>query len=78
MTCRELAELLCDYVGGELSAEQCEQIRLHIAQCHPCLHYIESYRLTIQITRRLPLADMPAETAARLQAALRAAQTREV
>lgn len=59
MTCRELCDLLCDYVGGELAEEICVSISRHLEICPECLHFVESYRLTIQITRRLPPAPCP-------------------
>ena len=59
MTCRELAEILCDYVAGELNDEVCVTIRGHLEICPECLHFVETYQLTIQITRRLPPAPCP-------------------
>jgi anti-sigma factor RsiW len=69
MNCRELAELLIDYVGGELSAEQAEHIRQHLALCPPCVCYLESYQLTIQLTRRLPPVAPPDRLLERLREA---------
>jgi anti-sigma factor RsiW len=70
MNCRDLCELLCEYVAGELDAALCEAIRRHLEECPPCLHYEATYRLTITLSRRLPPAEMPAETAERLRAAV--------
>jgi len=70
MTCQELAELLIDYVAGELPAEQVDQIRLHIALCSDCVCYIETYEMTIKMTRRLPAAAPPPELLDRLRAAM--------
>jgi hypothetical protein len=39
--------------------------------------YIESYRITIQLTRRLPPAPMPPELAQRLEEALRSFKRQE-
>lgn len=66
MTCRELCELLCEYIDGELPAELSAEIRRHLDECPPCVHYEASYRLTISLTRQLPAAEMPPETAERL------------
>ena len=70
MTCQELAELLIDYVADELPPEQVEQIRLHLALCSHCVCYIETYKLTIKMTRRLPAATPPPELLERLRAAM--------
>jgi anti-sigma factor RsiW len=74
MNCKELAERLLDFVGGELSPEEDVLIRAHLEICCHCVHFTESYRLIVTLTRRLPPATMSAETAERLLAALRAAQ----
>ncbi len=71
MTCRELAELLLDYLDGTLPPEQAEHLRAHLADCKPCVHYVATYELTIQITRRLPPTPPPPELLERLRAATR-------
>lgn len=71
MTCREVAELLIDFVSGELPAEIQEHLRQHLNRCPPCVTYIETYKLTIRITRELPDAPVPPSLKARLEAALR-------
>ncbi len=78
MNCTELAQRLLDYVAGELSPEEDAAVQGHLDECPPCVLLLQSYRLTIQITRRLPPAPMSPETAERLQAALRAAAERDV
>jgi anti-sigma factor RsiW len=70
VNCRDLSELLVDYVAGELAAEQAEHIREHLAGCSPCVIYIETYELTIQLTRQLPAVAPPATLLERLKAAL--------
>jgi anti-sigma factor RsiW len=70
MTCRDLAELLIDYVADELPAEQAEHIRQHLADCSHCVCYIETYRLTIRLTRQLPAVEPPQELLERLRAAV--------
>jgi hypothetical protein len=71
MTCRELAELLFEYTQGELDPDLCEHITRHLSLCPPCVAYMESYRITIQLTRKLPDAPMPPELVQRLQEAMR-------
>lgn len=70
MTCRELAELLCDFVGGELSDDLCCTIRTHLDCCPECVYFVETYRLTIQISRRLPAAEPPPALLQKLRQAL--------
>jgi anti-sigma factor RsiW len=71
MTCKEIAELLLDYLDGELPKEYRDMICQHIRLCGPCLHYVESYQVTVQVSRRLPPIAMPQHLLDRLQAALK-------
>ena len=71
MTCRELTELLLEYIQGELDPDLREHISRHLSLCPPCEAYVDTYRITIQLTRRLPAAPMPPELAERLEDALR-------
>lgn len=70
MTCQELADILLDYVAGELAQEHCAVIRSHLEACPECVHFVQTYQLTIQVTRRLPPAPLPDELLKRLQRAL--------
>jgi len=77
MTCRECVEQLLEFLNNELHAEMCAQIRAHLEKCPPCVNYVESYRLTVHLTRQLPCGELPPEIAERLQAALKACSERE-
>jgi anti-sigma factor RsiW len=70
MNCRQLAELLIDFVSGELSPEMAERIQKHLRCCPPCEIYLETYQLTIRLTRRLPCTPLPPELAGRLRTVL--------
>jgi anti-sigma factor RsiW len=76
ITCRELAELLIDFVAGELSPERRAQLEQHLQCCPPCVAYVETYRLTITLTRRLPCAPLPPQLEQRLRAVLEAMNQR--
>lgn len=74
MTCRELAELLMDLVADDLPPERRREADGHLCECPPCKAYVETYRLTIQMTRRLPRhAEPPPQMMERLHAALKGA-----
>jgi anti-sigma factor RsiW len=70
VNCRDLAELLIDYLADELPPDQAEEIRLHLEFCPPCVYYIETYQLTIKLTHKLPPAAPPAALLERLRAAV--------
>jgi anti-sigma factor RsiW len=70
ITCRELAELLIDFVSGSLPPEHEGRIKKHLHDCPPCEMYVKTYQLTIQLTRQLPCEPMPPALVARLRQAL--------
>jgi anti-sigma factor RsiW len=70
MTCRDCAELLMEFLEGELDAEQCERIRRHLEGCPPCTIYVETYQITVRLTSQLPCGPLPPEVAQRLRAVL--------
>ncbi len=74
MTCKQCAELLVDFISGELSPELCAIIRMHMGLCGPCERFLVTYKTTITLTRKLPPVALPAELVQRLQAAMRDAQ----
>jgi anti-sigma factor RsiW len=70
ITCRQIAELLMDFLSGELPPDLQQHIQDHLEWCPPCVTYVETYRMTIQITRRLPCEPLPEALKQRLRAAL--------
>ncbi|MCI0465243.1 MAG: hypothetical protein L0Z62_50620 [Gemmataceae bacterium] len=72
MTCCELAEALLDFLEGVLPPDHCDQIRQHLGCCPPCVTFVETYRITITLTRRLPCRPLPPDLEHRLRAALAA------
>ena len=70
MSCREIIELLIDFVSDELPADLRDRIEQHLRACPPCVTYVETYRLTIKLTRQLPCQPMPPQLAQRLRCAL--------
>jgi anti-sigma factor RsiW len=54
MTCRELVELVSDYVEGRLSERERERFDGHLGVCPDCREYVEQVRLTIGALGGLP------------------------
>jgi anti-sigma factor RsiW len=48
LTCRELVELVTDYLEGSLSREDRKRFERHIAGCDGCSGYVEQMRVTIR------------------------------
>ncbi len=70
ITCRELVELLADFVSDQLPREHRDHLEHHLGSCSSCVAYVESYLLTIQLTQRLPRSPLPGELCQCLQAIL--------
>lgn len=72
ITCHRCLELLIDYVTREMSEEDLAVLDAHFEHCPPCLVYLNSYKVTITVTRQLPReAPIPPELEERLLAALK-------
>jgi anti-sigma factor RsiW len=54
LSCRELVELVTDYLEGALSAEERVRFEEHIAGCGGCKTYVEQIRQTIEALGHLP------------------------
>jgi anti-sigma factor RsiW len=51
ITCRELIEFLDDYVGGQMDNGRRRAADEHLAVCPDCVNYLESYRMTVAVSR---------------------------
>ena len=48
LTCKELVELVTDYLEGALSSEDMERFETHLRTCEGCTAYLQQMRKTIQ------------------------------
>lgn len=69
MTCTEFRALLTDHHGNELVAEVRTKFETHRAGCAHCGVFLESFTITVKLTRRLPRT-MPPGLEERLRAAV--------
>ena len=78
MTCRELAEFLADYFGGDLGPEVRRVFEAHLADCPECATYLRGYVDAIRLARACAESDdaVPAEVPERLVRAILAARRR--
>jgi hypothetical protein len=72
MQCRDIAELLGDYLEGALPKHTRELIDWHIDGGAPCVAFVNTYRGTVNATRSLSEVEIPSELKKRLLAVLRA------
>lgn len=53
MPCRELVELVTEYLEGGLSAHDRARFEAHIAECEYCATYLDQIRQTIRVLGRI-------------------------
>jgi anti-sigma factor RsiW len=58
LSCRELVELVTDYLEGALSRRDRKRFEQHIAGCVNCTEYVAQFRETIRLTGTLREQDI--------------------
>lgn len=71
MKCREVVELMTDYLEGALSEADRRRFEAHIADCAGCREYLAQLRSTIRVAGRLNDEPVPPELEAELIRAFR-------
>lgn len=67
MTCRELVDLLADYLEQSLAGDVAAELERHLADCAPCRAYLATYARTRALGAEAQRVEMPAEMKARLR-----------
>jgi len=66
LTCRELTELVTDYLEGRLSVGQRLRFEMHIGFCGHCRTYLRQMKQTIATLGSLRVEDIPKEASQQL------------
>jgi predicted anti-sigma-YlaC factor YlaD len=53
MTCKELVELVTDYLEGTLADDVRVKLENHLSGCEGCTHYVEQMRQTIRLAGKV-------------------------
>jgi anti-sigma factor RsiW len=53
LTCRECVEFLMDYLEQTLAAEVRATFERHLAACPNCVRYLESYKTTTSVCKKV-------------------------
>ena len=53
LTCKEIVELVTDYLENALLPEMRERLEAHVAECPGCENYIEQMQQTIDMLHRI-------------------------
>jgi anti-sigma factor RsiW len=62
LVCREIVELLTEYLGGTLSVQDRTRFDEHLATCPPCTAYIAQVRTTLDVAAELGTAGNPPDS----------------
>lgn len=60
MTCRDLTELVSDYLEGSLPLRDRFRFQLHVGTCRNCRAYLRQMRQTLRVLGELPSELPPA------------------
>jgi anti-sigma factor RsiW len=71
LSCRELVELVSDYIEGALPADQHSRFEAHVAGCTNCAAYLRQMRETLALLGTLPADALSREAEDELRVAFR-------
>ncbi len=61
MDCRELVNLLADYLDGSMDPLLAGELEGHIELCDECLHFLRTYDTTRIVAREVRIEEIPEE-----------------
>jgi anti-sigma factor RsiW len=61
LVCRQVVELVTDYLDGSLPRSQRRRFEAHLAGCPHCTEYLEQMRATIRLAGRIAAEDLTPE-----------------
>ncbi len=66
ISCREVVELVTDYLETALAPEEAALLEQHLNFCEGCVWYVDQTRTTIDTVGRVGTSDLTDETRTRL------------
>jgi anti-sigma factor RsiW len=69
--CRDIVELLDDYLDRALEGADAAALEAHLEDCRDCTAFLETYRGTVRASRHLSESQLPNELRQRLLGFLR-------
>ena len=58
ISCREVVEIVTDYLEGALAPEQRARVDAHLAVCGPCVEYVAQMRVTPRLAAAAAAAEL--------------------
>lgn len=71
LTCRELVELVTEYLEGLLSSADRSRFEEHVMSCPPCRAHLEQMKYTLELLGRIPEESVSPDAEAALVTAFR-------
>ena len=71
VVCRQVVELVTDYLEGALPSQLRAAVERHLQLCPPCVVYLEQMRTTAAALREVPVESIDPSTRAELVSAFR-------
>ncbi len=68
--CKQVTQLLSDYIDGELEGREKQNLDLHVMACPDCLHYLQTFRETRKLVGEIRYEEIPGEFRKRLHSVL--------
>jgi predicted anti-sigma-YlaC factor YlaD len=59
LTCRELVELVTDYLEGAMDPVERARFEQHLSGCDGCTNFLRQMRMTVELTGRLTEEQIP-------------------
>lgn len=66
ISCREITNLLADYLEGSLDPQTAEALEAHLSDCRTCDNFMATYKTTTALLRELGEEQIPLELKDRL------------
>ncbi len=71
--CLDVFARLSEYIDGELDADGRTEIEEHIADCAPCVEFLESLRRSVELSKSMQGAEAPLPVPPALEERLKSA-----
>jgi Putative zinc-finger len=71
LACKDVVELVTAYFEDDLGPSERERFEEHLVFCDGCSNYLEQMRVTIEVTGRLDVGELPPELEEQLLDAFR-------
>lgn len=59
--CRDIFELLSDYLDEELEFDLCSEMDEHIEECEHCISFVHTYQRTVTLCQSIEIVEVPGE-----------------